>query len=213
MAYRELKQLVMETAKKAYRIGLMAGTSGNFSLRVPQTQKMVITPSAIDYDDMVLEDIVVMNLTGEMIEGNRRPSSEWRMHAAIYEELPHVNAVVHTHSPYASSFAVLSEPIPVVLIEMAVLGGDVPVTPFAMSGTKELGVKVARTLHRNGRHACLLENHGALTVGNTMDLAYKRAIYLEDAAKIYHLARSIGEPKKVAEPNIQEMIKKLEKAY
>lgn len=206
--YRGREQ-VLEVAKKIYKHNLVVGTSGNVSVMDREQQRIIITPSGMDYEKMVLDDIIVIDMAGNVVEGAQRPSSEWRMHSVMYEQLPGVQAIVHTHSPYATSFSVLNEQIPVVLIEMVLLGGDVPVAPFAMSGSRELGVNVAVTLHQSKRFSCLLQNHGAVTIGETLDQAYMRAIYLEDAAKIYHYARSIGTPRRIAEADIAEMMTQL----
>src|SRR5699024_7334596 len=116
--YSEMKQEVLRIAKKAYIEGLMAGTSGNMSVYCRETGIMAITPSSYDYSIMEEKDIVLVDLEGNVVEGWLPPSSEWRMHAEIYRHVERINAVVHTHSPYATSFAVLQKEIPVVLIEM-----------------------------------------------------------------------------------------------
>ena len=118
------------------------------------------------------------------------------MHAAVYKEREEVGAVVHTHSPYATSFAVNREPIPIILIEMIpFLGGDMLVADFAMPGTEDVGREALKVL--KGRNACLMSNHGVLAVGENLEQAHIRAIYAEDAAKIYSLAKSNGQVKEV----------------
>ena len=104
-----------------------------------------------------------------------------------------MNAIVHTHSPYATSFAVIRESIPLILIEMQPwLGGDIPLAEYAPTGSLQLGLNVARDIGDRG--GCLLANHGAVAVGTDINLAYVRASYVEDAAKIYHMARCVGKP-------------------
>ena len=138
---KEMKQNVLMTAKKAYDEKLMAGTSGNISAYFREKQWIVITPSSYDYSLMAEEDIVVIDLDGNLVEGRHKPSSEWKMHAEIYRHLSHANAVVHTHSPYASSFAVNHQEIPVVLIEMIpFLKGKLEVSPYAQQGSAEVGL-------------------------------------------------------------------------
>jgi len=188
----ELKKQVCETSKTAYRNQLMAATSGNLSVLYREKNYIVITPSGYDYELMQPEDIVVIDLDGNTIEGNRAPSSEWRMHAEMYKDLPHVGAVVHTHSPYATAFAVLRQEIPVVLVEMAFLKGSVEVSKIAAQGSTEVGTHAVPIL-RN-KNACLMANHGAVAVGDTLASAYTNAVYTEDAAKIYHLALTVGKP-------------------
>ena len=127
------KQELLETAKKLYKEKLVAGTSGNISVYNKKTKEMLITPTGTDYEMMVLDDLVVMKLDGTIMEGHNKPSSEWKMHAKVYVEREDVGGVVHTHSPYATGFAVCNEGIPVILIEMIpFLGGDVQVAKFDM---------------------------------------------------------------------------------
>ena len=127
----------------------MAGTSGNISAYFREKQWIVITPSSYDYSLMAEEDIVVIDLDGNLVEGRHKPSSEWKMHAEIYRHLSHANAVVHTHSPYASSFAVNHQEIPVVLIEMIpFLKGKLEVSPYAQQGSAEVGLNAVPILER-----------------------------------------------------------------
>ncbi|WRS27830.1 class II aldolase/adducin family protein [Oscillospiraceae bacterium MB08-C2-2] len=192
MTLLQAKQEVLDMAVRCYKEALMAGTSGNLSV-LTDDQKLVITPSSVDYSTMTVEDIMVTTLDGEILEGPHKPSSEWRMHAQIYKNLPHLRAVVHTHSPYATSFAVINQPVPVILIEMMYfLGGDVPVSDFALPGTDDVGRNAVKSLA--DRNACLMQNHGVLAVGETLQKAYIRAVYTEDAAKICHMAKCIGQP-------------------
>ncbi|MBT9775456.1 class II aldolase/adducin family protein [Clostridium sp. MCC353] len=191
--YEEMKKQLVGTAKKAYREKLMAGTSGNMSIFCRDEGHILITPSSYDYEIMEEKDVVIIDLDGNVIEGIHKPSSEWRMHAEIYRRLPHVKAIVHTHSPYATSFAVLHREIPVILIEMIpFLKGSVEVSPYAAQGSAEVGINAAPVLER--KNACLMANHGAVAVGGSLDEAYINSVYLEDAAKIYHMACSVGTP-------------------
>lgn len=189
----ELKKQVLETAKKAYKEGLMAGTSGNMSAYLREAGLMAITPSSYDYTIMEEKDIVVTDLEGNVIEGWLRPSSEWRLHAEIYRALGHVDAVVHTHSPYATSFAVLRKEIPTILIEMIpFLKGSIEVSGYAEQGTAQVGLNAVPILKR--KNACLMANHGVVAVGSDLSQAYISSVYAEDAAKIYHMALSVGTP-------------------
>ncbi len=191
--YSELKQSVLFIAKKAFDEGLMAGTSGNMSIFCREQQTIVITPSSYDYRIMEEKDIVVINMDGTIVEGHLNPSSEWRMHAEIYREVERVNAIVHTHSPYATSFAVVHKEIPVILIEMLpFLNGSIEVSPYAMPGSAEVGRNAVPILKR--KNACLMANHGVVAAGESIDRAYLAAVYTEDTAKIYHMALSVGTP-------------------
>lgn len=189
----QLKQTVLYTAKKAYEEKLMAGTSGNMSVCCPEQGLIVITPSSYDYSIMEEKDIVVIDLDGNVVEGCHRPSSEWKMHAEIYKHLPHVKAVVHTHSPYATSFAVNHQEIPVILIEMIpFLKGKLEVSEYAQQGSAQVGLNAVPILGR--KNACLMANHGVVAVGTSMEEAYINSVYVEDTAKIYHMALAAGSP-------------------
>lgn len=189
----QLKRDVLRIAKKAYDEKLMAGTSGNMSVLSRDRQWMVITPSSYDYSIMEEQDIVVTDLDGNVVQGCHKPSSEWKMHAEIYKHLPHVGAVVHTHSPYATSFAVTHQEIPVILIEMIpFLKGKLEVSPYAEQGSAQVGLNAVPILER--KNACLMANHGVVTVGETLDQAYINSVYAEDTAKIYHMAKLNGQP-------------------
>ena len=177
-----IRETVVQTAKKAYADKLFAATSGNLSIYDRENGRMYITPGSYPYEIMTAEDIMVIDLEGNVLEGVHAPSSEWRMHAQVYRDKPEVNAIVHTHSPYATAFAINHLPIAAVSFEMPYfLGGDVPVARAALLGTYDVGI-----------NACLLANHGVLTIGDSMDIAYTRAVYVEDAAKVYSIALTHG---------------------
>lgn len=187
----ELKQQVCDWARRAYGDGLFEGTCGNLSAFDRERGAVVITPSGLAYDRYRPEDMVVIGLDGHVLEGNYRPSSEWIMHTMVYRQKPEVNAVIHTHSPYASAFAVRNQGIPAILIEMIpTLGGDVPLAAFGMPGTEEVGREAVRALRDRG--GCLLANHGVLAVGGTLEQACVRAGYVENAARICSIAMGIG---------------------
>lgn len=187
----ELKEQVCHWAERAYREGLFEGTCGNLSAFDRQQGIVVITPSGLSYDRYQPEDMVVIDLEGRVLEGNYAPSSEWIMHTMVYRQKPEVNAVIHTHSPYASAFAVRREAIPAILIEMIpTLGGDVPLAEFGMPGTEEVGAQAVKVLQ--GRGGCLLANHGVLAIGDTLERAFVRAGYVENAAKICAIAMGSG---------------------
>ena len=188
-----LRRQIVEKSLQAYRAGLFAGTSGNMSAYCRAEDIMYITPTSVRYETMKPDDVVAMRLDGTVLGGEKQPSSEWRMHAAIYRAFPDTGAVFHTHSPHATAFAVVHRPIPATLIEMHFfLGGDVPCAKYARPGTDAVGENAAAVLA--GKGGCLLENHGVLAVGRDLDEAYLRAEYIEDAAKIYILANTLGTP-------------------
>ena len=189
----ELRQEIVDRSLQAFHEGLFSGTSGNMSCYLREEDLVLITPTSVRYDVMRAEDIVALRLDGTVVEGHLKPSSEWRMHAAVYEGCPDVNAVFHTHSPYATAFAVVRKSIPAILIEARVfLGGDIRCADYATPGTKEVGMNAVPALFERG--GCTLANHGVLAVGEDLAQACLRAEYIEDVAKIYAYAKAIGEP-------------------
>lgn len=202
--YRHFKAKVKGIALRAYKLGLFAGTSGNLSLYDKDMEVMAITPSSLAYEDMQDDDIVIMKLDGSIVDGKHKPSSEAPMHAAIYKECPDAGGVVHTHSPYATALAVNNEDIPVILIEMIpYFGGGIKTASFELPSTAELGKGAVPYLKESG--ACLLANHGVVTMGATLEKAYSRAVYVEDAAKIYCIAKQNGEVKIISDKDIEAM--------
>lgn len=190
--FMPLRQEIVDKSLRAFREGLFSGTSGNMSVRIA-ADEMLITPTSVRYDVLRAEDIVRMRLDGTVLDGALRPSSEWRMHAAVYRAYGEVNAVFHTHSPYATAFAVTRESIPAVLIEARIfLGGEVRCAAYATPGTEEVGTNAVPALFERG--GCTLANHGVLAVGKDLEEACLRAEYIEDTAKICAIARSIGAP-------------------
>lgn len=189
-----VKQMIVEAGRKMYNTGLVAGTSGNISMRNPDKEdSFFITPSSMAYDQIQEYDIVEINSKGEPYIKGLRPSSEWQMHVCVYERFKKYNAIVHTHSTFATSFAVTHEDIPLILIEMRpYLGGDLHVAPYRPAGTKELGEVILPYLE--DRNSCLLANHGTISCGETLEDAFMAAEYVEDAAKIYYYAKTSGTP-------------------
>ena len=204
MTIQEMRQAVCDWYKQSYAEKLFAGTSGNLSVYDKDQNVMVITPTSIPYEAITPEDMVVLRLDGEILEGIHRPSSEWRMHAAVYEAKPEAGAIIHTHSPYATAFAVNNKGIPTILIEMVpFLGGDVPLAKFAIPGTRGVGDEAVKVLAN--RTGCLLANHGVLTIGASLEQAHLRAVYIEDAAKICSIAMSNGPIVTMTEADIAAM--------
>ena len=189
-----VKEMIVEAGRKMYNTGLVAGTSGNISMRNPDKEdSFFITPSSMAYDQIQEHDIVEINSKGEPYIKGLRPSSEWQMHVCVYERFKKYNAIVHTHSTFATSFAVTHEDIPLILIEMRpYLGGDLHVAPYRPAGSKELGEVILPYLE--DRNSCLLANHGTISCGETLEDAFMAAEYVEDAAKIYYYAKTSGPP-------------------
>lgn len=190
----ELKNEIVDVCKSAFNNKLFAGTSGNLSIYLREKGVILITPTSVRYETMKADDIVVITIEGEILEGSHKASSEWPMHTVVYEKHNEINAIFHTHSPFATAFATVRQSIPLVLVEMIpFLGGSVHCAKFEKPGTRELGLAALEEL-KEGRHACLLANHGVVAVGNDLAQAHIRAEYVEDAAMIYHHALQIAEP-------------------
>jgi len=185
------KREIVDTCTKMVRLDLVIGTSGNISTRVGD--HVLITPASKNYDKLKAEDVMVLDLEGNVLEGDKNPSVESPTHLAIYRARKDILAVVHTHSVHATALAVTRTPLPAVLDEVVPkLGGDVRVASYAMPGTKELARNVVAALDM--RSGVLMANHGALTCGKTLDEALDKSVLLERACKIYLLSLRAGEP-------------------
>ena len=201
----EIRTHLLAVTKQAYHEGMFAATSGNLSIYDRESGRMYITPSSYPYDIMTEDDIMVIDLDGSILEGKHKPSSEWKMHAAVYRADARVNAIVHTHSPYATAFAINHLPIAPVLYEIIYfLGGDVRVAEGAIPGSPEVGEHCVEAL--KDRYACLMANHGVLAVGADLGQAFDRAGYIENAAKICALAQSSGTAV-VLKPEVVEAVR------
>lgn len=185
-----LREAVVIAARQLQPLGLAVGTAGNISVRLGPD--MLITPSGVGYDELTAGDIVRMGLDGGY-DGGLRPSSEWRMHAAIYDAYPQAGAVVHTHSTHATALACLNRPIPAAHYMVAAAGGDdIRCASYATFGTEALSQAMLAALE--GRKACLLANHGTIVFGSDLDAAMGLSQEVEEAARIYLLALSAGQP-------------------
>jgi L-ribulose-5-phosphate 4-epimerase len=196
------------------RNGLVVWTSGNLSARVPDGELMVIKPSGVAYDELTPESMVVCDLSGDAVEGSLEPSSDAATHGYIYRHLPDVGGIVHTHSPYATAWAVRGEPIPCVMTAMAdEFGGDIPVGPFALIGDEEIGRGVVETIASQRSPAVLMRNHGVFCVGAGPRDAVKAAVMCEDAARIVYLARSMGPVEALDPESIDALYARYQSVY
>jgi L-fuculose-phosphate aldolase len=172
------------------RKGLVEGTAGNISARMPDGS-VCITPSSVDYEAMTLEDLCVIDLGGEVLEGERAPSSEKLLHLSCYKAFDDVQSVIHSHPVYATMFAVAHQPIPACIDEFSIyVGGEVPVTEYAMSGTEGVGENAVAVLADRG--AALLANHGMVAVGPSPAKALHITALVERSAKIVWGAMVMG---------------------
>jgi L-fuculose-phosphate aldolase len=184
------REAVLDGAHAMAREGLVAGTSGNVSVRCGP-DLLAITATSVRYDAMTLDDVVVVDFEGDPVVGDALPSSETLLHAAVYRARPGVGAVMHTHSIYASALAVAGKPVPPMIDEMVIhIGGTVEVSEYAFPGTEELGEAVVQALGE--RTAALIRNHGMVGVGGTALEALAICQMVERAAQIYAVAQSVG---------------------
>ena len=184
----KLKAQIVKTARRMLRAGLVVGSLGNVSARDPERLNVIyITPAGLPYERMTPSDVVTIDLEGQVLAGSK-PSSEWRLHTAIYRRRPDVRAVVHAHGTYAQAWSFLGKPLPARTEELkAFAGGDVPVAPYAPSGTQELASNAAKALQ--DRNAVLLARHGIVAVGQTLEEALIIAQIVERQAQIAWLLR------------------------
>ena len=185
------KSSLVAAAQTLLRDGLVEGTSGNLSVRV-DGDRAVLTPSSLPYETMTPDDLVVTDLEGNVLEGERSPTSEKALHLACMRAHDDIGAVIHSHAKYSTMFAVTHQPIPCVIEEFDVyVGGEVPVADYRLTGSDELAEEVAR--HVGERGAVLMANHGLLAVGRDLADAIKVTSLVERTAEILWGARALGE--------------------
>ncbi len=188
--FKTERQIVCNAGKQLLERGLVEGTWGNCSLRI-DNELMAITPSGRPYEDMTEDDIVIMNYKNMKVEGNIKPSSEKGLHAEIYRTRKKINAVVHTHQPYASTLAAAHRDLPPILDDQAqILGPNVRCADYGLPNTKKIVKATTKAL--KGRFAAFMANHGAVTLGRTMEEAIIAALVLEKACKTYIESQLIG---------------------
>ncbi|MGJ7045589.1 L-ribulose-5-phosphate 4-epimerase [Thermoanaerobacterium thermosulfurigenes] len=181
---------------------LVTMTSGNVSGRDPETNLVVIKPSGVLYDDMTPDDMVVVDLDGNVVEGKLKPSVDTATHLYVYRHRSDVNGIVHTHSPYATSFAALGRSIPVYLTAIAdEFGCAIPVGPYAKIGGEEIGKAIIDYIGESP--AILMKNHGVFTIGNSPEAALKAAVMVEDTAKTVHLSLLLGTPDVIPDEEVK----------
>jgi L-fuculose-phosphate aldolase len=190
--YRSIRKKVFETGLKMAEAGLVVAKEGNVSARIPGEEKIAITPSQIPYDLMKVDDILIVGFDEKILLGKTKPSSETKMHIAVYKTRSDVGGVIHTHSPFASALSCVRGKIPPLLDEQTVfLGGDIGTAPYASAGTAEIGANAAQALSE--RDGTMLSNHGTICCGKNLDEALRNSILVEKLAMIYITAKTIGE--------------------
>ncbi|AFK86296.1 MULTISPECIES: L-ribulose-5-phosphate 4-epimerase [Thermoanaerobacterium] len=197
-----LKQRVYKMNMMLPKNNLVTMTSGNVSGRDPETNLVVIKPSGVLYDEMTPDDMVVVDLDGNVVEGKLKPSVDTATHLYVYRHRNDVNGIVHTHSPYATSFAALGRSIPVYLTAIAdEFGCAIPVGPYAKIGGEEIGKAIVDYIGESP--AILMKNHGVFTIGNSPEAALKAAVMVEDTAKTVHLSLLLGTPDVIPDEEVK----------
>ena len=192
MSDKAIRQEVLDAAKGMLACGLVEGTAGNVSARL-DGDRVVMTPSSVDYGEMTLDDLVVTDMDANVLDGSRPPTSEKALHLACLRAHADIGAVMHCHALYSSMFAVNHQPIPCVVEEFDVyVGGEVPVAEYRLTGSSELAEEASRWLADRG--AVLMANHGLLCVGKSPADALKVARLVERTAQLVWGAKLLGTP-------------------
>ncbi len=187
----QLRQSVWQANRSLPESGLVKWAQGNASGRDPETNLVAIKPSGVQLDRLQVEQIVIVDLDGNIVDGDMKPSIDTASHLHVYRHRDDVNGIVHTHSPHATSFAVRGEPIGVYTTTAAALfGGEIPISGFATIGEEAIGREIVAKIGESS--AILMRNHGVFTIGATPNEALKYAIYVEEEAEIIDLALQKG---------------------
>lgn len=209
MLLEEERRLVVEYGKRMSADRLSTGTSGNISICNRELGLMAISPSGIDYFETTPEDVVVTDLQANVVEGTRKPSSEWALHTSFYQHKPQMGAVVHTHSIYCTTFAVLGQPIRAVHYVIGDAGTDqVKCTPYCTFGTRELAQLAVETC--GDGNAVLLGNHGLVVCGTDIAGAYSLAKNMEYVAELQYRAMSVGTPNILTARQMDEVMERFQ---
>ena len=202
----QLRTEVVKGAKAIFAKGLVEAGEGNVSVRNGKKEELFITPSFNQYDTLKKEEIVHLNFKGTPLSAGKLPSTEAKMHIAIYKSRPKVQAVIHTHSPFATMLSIVRKSIPIIMEEMYIfLGGSIDVSEFGEAHTKEIGEVALNALGL--KNAALLANHGCIVCGKSLDHAIKFAELVEKLAKMYWGALQIGEPKIISKEHLERFQK------
>jgi L-fuculose-phosphate aldolase len=199
---------IAEHGREMLAQGLTKGTGGNISALV-DGEYMAISPSGMAYEEIEADDVPVLDFSQEQLLSEKKPSAEYSMHMQVYRQRDDVGGVVHNHSPYATTFATLNEPIPASHYLIAFAGNEVPVASYETYGTETLGNLAVETLG-DEYNACLLQNHGVLAVGEDVASAFETALMVEYCARIQYQAMTIGEPTLIPDEEVEHLQSKFE---
>lgn len=203
MMLEKLREEVLDAALNLERYNLITLTGGNVSGRDPETGYIAVTPSGLEYEKLSPKDIVIVDIDNNKIDGEYKQSVDTEDLLYIYKHMPEVNGIIHTHSIFAQSFAILNEEIPCCCTTLAnEVGGSVPVAEYAPVASDGIGPSVVKAI--GDKRACLLANHGVITVGPDVRHAIVAAVMLEDSAKAYLFAKAIGNPVILPDSEVQK---------
>lgn len=210
MLMKKERELIVEYGKKLVTSGLTKGTGGNLSIFNREERLMAISPSGIDYFEIRPEDVVVLNLKGEIIEGEKEPSSELDMHKIFYENRDDIDAIIHTHTIYATTISCLNWDLPAVHYMIALAGPNVRCAEYATYGTRKLAENAFEAM--KDRKAVLLANHGLLAGAKDLANAFNITEEIEYCAELYYRCKSVGEPV-ILSPEEMELMAEKFKTY
>ena len=206
MRLEEERKSIVQYGRNLITAQLTTGKGGNLSIYNRAEGLVAIKPSGVCYFDMTPADVVVVDLDGNIVDGNLKPSSEIQFHLGLYKYRADINAVVHTHQIYATTIACLNWELPAVHYLVGVSGNKVPLAPYATYGSKELSENILKSI--GNYNACLLANHGLVTVGANIDAAFATAEVIELVSRLYYQARCIGDPVILSNNEMKVVIKK-----
>jgi len=203
--YEKERELLFSVITALYKEALVNGASGNQSIRVSENE-IIITPSGGTYFNLSLEDLVLCDLSGNVLSNNGPYSSEYKLHQKIYKAFPNINGVIHTHSPYIIGVSSVLKELPLLSVESFVSGfTPVPVTEnFLMPGSQLLAEESVRLLKETGSKAVILKNHGLVALGNCLTEAFNLASNLEVGAKAYFVAKNLGNPSLITKETVKK---------
>jgi len=203
MLLKELREEVWKCNLELPKNDLVKMTSGNVSGRDPETNLVVIKPSGIRYEELTAANLVVVDIEGDVIEGELKPSMDTGAHLYVYRNRPDVFGICHTHSVYATTFAALGQSIPPCLTASAMMGGEIPLGGYAPIGDEAIGKEIIKSI--GSSLAVIMQNHGVFTIGNSAKQATKMAVEVEEIAKITHMAMLRGQPIELTPEQVGEI--------
>jgi Ribulose-5-phosphate 4-epimerase and related epimerases and aldolases len=202
--FLEEKKKIIKTGMQLDRYNLIALSGGNISSRMP-TGEILVSPSGMIYEEMVPDDVLVMDIDGNIIEGTRKSSSDTDAILYIFANRPDVNGIIHTHQPYATAISLIQDELEVNLTTLGnACGGPVKVSPFSSAGSVEMGIDTVKYIGES--LAIILAQHGVITIGKDVKQALYSAVYLEECAKAYLAARAVGPTRSLTPEQIQQSI-------